>query len=88
MLGEASESKPVEEGRMPDRGSYMHGLLTATFIAAGGSGLHWLMLDPDGPASGTLRFTISAMLAIGYFCLAAYVHVRESRRWRRAVPSR
>ena len=35
-----------------------------THFRDGGSGVHWLMLDSDGPPSGTLRFTVSAALAI------------------------
>ena len=72
---------------MPDRKSYIHGLLTATFIAAAGSGVHWLALDPSGPASGMPQFTVTAMLVIGYACAAVFVHVREQRRWTRAPQS-
>ena len=72
---------------MPDRKSYIHGFLTATFIAAAGSGFHSLALDPSGAASGPPQFTVTAMLGIGYACAAVFVHVGERRRWTRAPQS-
>jgi hypothetical protein len=66
---------------MADRKSYLHGILTAMFIAASASGLHQLTLAPGRSRVGTLQTTVTVVLTIGYFIAALWFYRREARRW-------